>query len=131
VSITGLESRLGNTKDKAVLIVILTDGYENASKEWTKDSVASLIERKKKDGWTVTFLGANIDVQAVGNAYSIDTSNVKAYSTSNMGGTMRGLAGATRAYAANAVLGGSLESAACDFFANTSDWTKPEDTTNE
>jgi hypothetical protein len=124
VSITDLENRLGATKDKAVLVVILTDGEENASKEWTKDAVASLIKRKKKDGWTITFLGANIDVQTVGAAYSIEASNVKAYSTSNMAGTMRGLASATRAYAMNAcVLGGSA--ATSDFFENTSDWTQP------
>jgi len=45
-----------------VMFVIITDGEENSSKEYTADMVKALIERqKRKYGWEFIFLGANID----------------------------------------------------------------------
>lgn len=105
------------------LIIIMTDGWENMSKEWTADGVATLVEEQKKDGWTVTFLGANIDTQKVSKSYSISPQNAKSYSTANMGATMRGLSESTVMYASSAVVG----SATCDFFSGTDDWTGDED----
>lgn len=122
-TMTKLESRLRD-ENCNIIIIILTDGYENYSKEWSQKMVADLVERKKSDGWTITFLGANIDVQQVGRAYAMDMSNVKAYSTNNMGATMRGLSEATVLCANSATVG----AASADFFAGTSDWTEGEDT---
>ena len=52
-----------------VMFVIITDGYENASREFNKDQVKKLIEDKTaNDKWEFIFLGANIDsVSAAGN----------------------------------------------------------------
>jgi Mg-chelatase subunit ChlD len=44
-----------------VLVAILTDGQENASKEYNKDTVKSLIEKSEKDGWSVVYLGVGFD----------------------------------------------------------------------
>lgn len=45
-----------------VVVVILTDGYENASQEYTPGSIKEMIERQTNDySWTFTFLGANQD----------------------------------------------------------------------
>lgn len=45
-----------------VALVILTDGFENASKEHTKDSIRALLtDRQDNKGWLVTFLAADID----------------------------------------------------------------------
>ena len=50
-----------------VLFVIITDGMENSSKEYSREKVRDLIEQQKKAGWEFIFLGANIDaVQAAG-----------------------------------------------------------------
>lgn len=47
-----------------VHLVIITDGENNASKEYTSDSVSMLLKKvQKENNWTVTFLGANIDVK--------------------------------------------------------------------
>ena len=44
-----------------VIFVILTDGEENASTEYTRDGIKQLIEEKQKLGWQVSYLGANVD----------------------------------------------------------------------
>lgn len=45
-----------------VLFVIITDGYENASRVFTADKVKAMIEEEKsRYGWEFIFLGANID----------------------------------------------------------------------
>lgn len=40
------------------ILVVLTDGQENASKEFTSASVLALVSEIKKEGWDVIFLGA-------------------------------------------------------------------------
>lgn len=43
------------------IVVIMTDGYENASRHYSYEMVAKLIDQKKEEGWEFIFLGANID----------------------------------------------------------------------
>jgi hypothetical protein len=50
----------GDNPDKAV-IVVMTDGQENASREVTREGAKAALERVKKKGWDVVFLGANFD----------------------------------------------------------------------
>ncbi|NLT48231.1 MAG: VWA domain-containing protein [Clostridiales bacterium] len=51
-----------------VMFVIITDGEENSSREYSAEKVKAQIERQKeKYGWEFIFLGANIDaVQTAG-----------------------------------------------------------------
>ena len=45
-----------------VLFVIITDGQENASQEYSSDKVKGMIQlEKEKYGWEFVFLGANLD----------------------------------------------------------------------
>lgn len=52
-----------------VMFVIITDGEENASREYSAEKVKAQIEQQKeKHGWEFVFLGANIDaVQTAGH----------------------------------------------------------------
>lgn len=43
------------------LVMIITDGYENASVEQTKASVTAMIDERRGRAWTFAFLGANQD----------------------------------------------------------------------
>ncbi len=43
------------------VLVVLTDGLENCSKKFTSEQVRALIEAKRKAGWVVIYLAANID----------------------------------------------------------------------
>ena len=55
-----------------VLVTVLTDGEENASKEFTRPIIRELIEQLKAQGWTFTYIGANHDVEAAAAGLAID-----------------------------------------------------------
>jgi len=64
-----------------IITVIMTDGEENSSREWTHDAVKSLIEQKEKEGvWTFVFLGAAPDAWVQGKSLGIPMGNVARYS---------------------------------------------------
>jgi uncharacterized protein YegL len=64
---TAEEERAGQ-----VMIVITTDGLENASREFSYDKVRKLIEHQKsKHGWEFIFLGANMDAVATAAQFGI------------------------------------------------------------
>ena len=68
--ITELRRHVAN--DDFVLVTILTDGYENASREYNGKAIKSLVEALKEEGWVFTYIGANQDVDAVAGSMSID-----------------------------------------------------------
>ena len=78
-TITAVSSRLqgmveGERPDK-VLFVIITDGLENASKEFTREKVFEMIEHQRKQcNWEFVFLGAGQDAIASGASMGIHTS---------------------------------------------------------
>ena len=41
-----------------VAVTIMTDGGENSSDEWDKESVTKLMDEKREEGWEFNFLGA-------------------------------------------------------------------------
>ena len=59
-----------------VTLVVITDGFENASREFTKDSVKTLLDEMKKDfNWDDLFIGAQFDnfSDAHGMGYDVST----------------------------------------------------------
>lgn len=72
-----------NTIDQA-LLVVLTDGDENSSKEFTRDQVFKLIEeREAKTNWAFAFLGAGQD--AIGQARDLGIGNSVQYAADGIG----------------------------------------------
>ena len=57
--------------DTAVLVTIITDGYENASREWNASGIKKLIEACKQEGWMFSFIGAGEDVVKTATHISI------------------------------------------------------------
>lgn len=72
-------TRRVEAKSRAVIVLIITDGMENASTEFTKESIKALITSKEAEGWTFAFLGANIDSFAVGGAIGVAPGNIANY----------------------------------------------------
>ncbi|MBQ0085967.1 MAG: VWA domain-containing protein [Prevotella sp.] len=54
-----------------VLVTIITDGYENASKEYNQASIKALTEKLGKEVWTFAYIGANQDAMAVSHGLGI------------------------------------------------------------
>lgn len=71
-----------------VIVVVVTDGDENSSREWTKDAVSKLIKQQENDyGWTFVFLAANQDAIAVGASYGFHAGTSMTYDSANVGNT--------------------------------------------
>lgn len=57
------------------LCVILTDGLENASQEYTRKQIFDLIKAYEQDGWRFLYLGADHDVWTAGGSLGIAGDN--------------------------------------------------------
>lgn len=71
ITIQKLKKDIAKIEDAAVSVTIITDGYENASKEWKGDAIKKLVEDCKKDGWMFAFIGAGEDILKVASTISI------------------------------------------------------------
>ena len=66
-----------------VLVTVVTDGYENASKEYSGKAIKALVDELKAKGWVFAYIGANQDVDAV--AATISITNVLNFEATNIG----------------------------------------------
>ena len=70
-SFAKLRQVVENLSNYNVLVTILTDGEENASREFTGTSIKKLIEELKLNRWTFTYIGADHDVEKFAESISI------------------------------------------------------------
>lgn len=69
-----------------VVVVVLTDGHENSSVEWTHDAVRAAIKRQESDyAWDFVFLGANLDAVAIGQDLGFAADKAMTYAPSPAG----------------------------------------------
>lgn len=66
------QKKLKKEKRNPVVFAILTDGEENASKEFQNLKVKEMIEKQQKKGWEFVFLAANQDAFQAGGNLGID-----------------------------------------------------------
>lgn len=87
-------SKIGNAQKhtadeyraEKVMFVIITDGEENSSREYSSDKVKSQIERQKERyGWEFIFLGANIDAVQTAKRFGIDADRAQNYHADSEG----------------------------------------------
>jgi ADP-ribosylglycohydrolase len=74
------ERRGGADADQ--LVVVLTDGEENASRHWTQRTLFARIDALRARGWTFVFLGANQDSYASGGSVGFQAGNVSNFEAS-------------------------------------------------
>ena len=73
-------------RPEKTIVVITTDGMENASRRYNYDSVKMMIERQKeKYGWEFIFLGANIDAVEVASRFGIGADRAANYNADSQG----------------------------------------------
>jgi hypothetical protein len=69
-----------------VIVVTITDGLENASKQYNLDQIGALIkEQRDKYNWDFVFLGANQDAIQTAAAMGVPAPSAMSYSTSKAG----------------------------------------------
>ena len=87
---TALYDALGNginymdhSDTDKVLFIIITDGYENASKEYSKSKIKRMIGKHSR--WEFIYIGADIDSYATGGEIGIRRDNIANYRKDKMG----------------------------------------------
>ncbi len=70
-SCTKLSKELETVTACNVLVTILTDGEENASKEYSGKATKELIEELKLNRWAFTYIGTDHDVEKTAQSLSI------------------------------------------------------------
>ncbi len=83
--------------EKAV-IVIMTDGHENSSREVTHAGVKAALDRAEARGWEVVFLGAEFASFGDADAVGISGSKQMAVGVGNFSATQETLARKARSY---------------------------------
>ena len=82
-SLTRLHNKIKKDADASAVVTVLTDGLENASREWRADSLRRLIEQLKEEGWSFSYMGSAHNVKEVTDLLSIE--NVVEFSHDDLG----------------------------------------------
>ena len=93
ISLSALRKKVAE-EDK-VLVTVVTDGYENASREYNGKAIKALVDELKAKGWVFAYIGANQDVEAV--AATISITNTLSFNATTAGvHGMSGILGRSR-----------------------------------
>jgi uncharacterized protein YegL len=80
------------------VLVIVTDGYENASREYTSDAIKQLIEEKTKEGWLILYLGADHDAFTQSRHMGFETAKTLHYAKRDSRDAFKAVATRTSTY---------------------------------
>lgn len=73
------------TCEENVLVFIITDGMENASKNYDLPSIRRLIREKQDKGWEFLFLGTDMEILDMAQSTGIKKGNTFQYSRDSKG----------------------------------------------
>lgn len=69
-----------------VVVVVITDGLENASSEYTRDRVFALVKQQRESySWEFVFLGANQDAILAGAGVAVAAANAMTFAANARG----------------------------------------------
>lgn len=98
------KGKASRKKTSKAILVVMTDGQENASVEFRGDfgrsRVKQMIKEREAEGWLVTFLGEGLDVAAQGLNIGTQSANTAAYHPKNLRAVGEVLASSNARYAA-------------------------------
>ena len=80
------ELRSNVAHNDRVLVTIVTDGMENASREYNGKAIKILVDKLKAKGWVFAYMGANHDVEAA--AAHISITNIMKFQATAEGTSM-------------------------------------------
>ncbi len=82
-SVNRLRKQISEDQNAKVLVSIFTDGYENASKEFSVYYIQSMVRLLELEGWTFSYIGTDHDVESV--AIQLNISNSMKFDKSEQG----------------------------------------------
>jgi uncharacterized protein YegL len=100
-TINEVDAHLASMKEKdrpSVMILIMTDGAENQSREYTNKAIKKMVKDREACDWAFSFIGANIDAMAVGSTFGMSSANTMQYDTSNTAATFSSLSSSATRY---------------------------------
>jgi uncharacterized protein YegL len=113
---TPLYDAAANVMDRALarnaertVIVILTDGHENASREYTQAKIKSKVEAITEKGWEVLFLGANFDVTTYTQNAGLNMTKMRNFDITNLNERNAMYLDLTASTAAYATMGAAID----------------------
>jgi uncharacterized protein YegL len=85
-TITEIEQQVNTSlMPTTVIVVILTDGYENASKKYNLVNIRNMISKLEETGkWTFSFIGATLDAVDVASSMAIKSQNSFSFEKTQM-----------------------------------------------
>ena len=85
--VNGVLESVPEAERPGVLIVIITDGEENASHRFSGEQIKTMVKLAEAQDWSYLFLGANVDAFSMGQTFGMNAANTASYSTAAMGET--------------------------------------------
>lgn len=86
ITLEGVGHRIANEKwADLVIIAVLTDGAENASKRYTQEQVQSMVSHAEKNGWRFIFLAANQDAWKAAASIGTQSNMVSNFAATGQG----------------------------------------------
>ena len=79
------QAAFGRGHDTSVVVIVLTDGYENSSRNFRLADIKRMIGRLEETGkWTFSFIGATLDAVEVATQMDIKVQNSFAFTKEAM-----------------------------------------------
>lgn len=75
-------------KPKRVVVTVITDGFENASREFNIKQIKEMIKDKETKGWDFIFMGATLDTIDIAKSMGFSESKSAFYDTCNFASCM-------------------------------------------
>lgn len=83
ITLTSLLNNIKDDENATAVVTVLTDGLENASREWDAQRLRQLISQLKEKGWAFSYMGSAHNVKDVADLLSIN--NYMEFSHDNRG----------------------------------------------
>lgn len=86
-------------KPGTVIVAIMTDGMENASREWRRPDIKALVEQQTNDnGWEFLYMGTDQDAVEVGKGLGVKDGQAITYARGKSREAMLAASGNVRGY---------------------------------
>lgn len=110
-------------RPSTVIVAVMTDGYENASQEWTHPAIKALVEQQTKDySWQFLYMGADQDAIEVGVSLGVSAAASVTYGRGKtkeaMAMSSKKMAKLRHARAAHAVAGSAAPAPMMDAYTD-------------